>query len=202
MKKYFLFILLFFSCYLADAHHLKGGWIFYHYLGPGNAPNTSKYIITVKQYLNCMSTGSQIDQQIYLGIFDGASNGRIANLTIPLSGATTEQLNVGALNPCINPKPDPNDVCYIIDSYTTTVDLPDNTSGYTLAVQRCCRIDNIVNVRDDPQNGVGLTYTTNIPGVVNGINVRDNNSPLFVQDDTAVICINSSFVFDFGANHK
>jgi gliding motility-associated-like protein len=198
-KKYFLAI--FFCCIycFSYAHHLKGGWVYYQYVGPGSAANTSKYIITVKQYLNCQSTASQIDQTIALGIFDAGTDVNFQTINISLGKQVTEQLNVNALNPCINPKPDPNDVCYIIDTYTTTVSLPNNTAGYILAVQRCCRIDDIVNVGNDDINGVGLTYTTTIPGVVNGVVVRDDNSPVFAQSDTAVVCINSAFTFAFGA---
>lgn len=198
MRKLLATIFLLIASY-TYAHHLKGGWIFYEYLGKGTAPNTSKYRITVKQYLNCQSTQGQIDREIYLGIYDGINNRSYTTLTIPLGNAAREQLDISRLNPCINPKPLPNDVCYIIDSYTTTVDLPDNTGGYTLAVQRCCRIDEIINVQDDPSRGVGITYTTNIPGLINNISFRENNSPVFAQIDTAVICINSFFTFNFSA---
>ncbi|MEP6597597.1 MAG: hypothetical protein ABJA71_16705, partial [Ginsengibacter sp.] len=75
MKKSFFIVLLSISCLVSFANHLKGGWIFYEYLGNGSAANTSKYKITVKQYIDCDITNpGQLDQSVYLGIFDGASN--------------------------------------------------------------------------------------------------------------------------------
>ncbi|MBA4140614.1 MAG: gliding motility-associated C-terminal domain-containing protein, partial [Segetibacter sp.] len=89
------------------------------------------------------------------------------------------------------------EVCYRIDRYVTTVELPSSTAGYTLAVQRCCRIAGIVNVTGS--SNIGVSYTTSIPGTINGINFEKNNSPQFVQRDTVMVCYNGSFTFDFSA---
>ncbi len=192
MKKTALIIILFFACYHANAFHLKGGWIFYEYMGQGSSPNTSKYRITVNQYLLCSSQGGQIDQQVFLGIFDGSNNLLTKEITITLGPTVFEKKT--QFDPCIN---NPPDICYRIDKYVTITDLPDNNAGYILAVQRCCRIGGIVNINNSAN--VGVTYTTRIPGVVNGITVRNNNSPLFAQKDTAIVCVNSPFTFDFSA---
>ncbi len=173
-------------------NHLKGGWIYYEALGPGAAPNTIKYRITVKQYLDCASTSAQIDQQVYLGIFTNTDNQLFQKLTI--SNSSTEIIQKSSFNPCISPAPF---VCYRIDSYITTADLPITTAGYTLAVQRCCRIAGIINVVGSSQ--IGVSYTTLIPGMVNGQSASNNNSPIFAQKDTAVVCFNGNFTFDFGA---
>lgn len=196
MKKLILLILTVFASFYCFAHHLKGGWIYYEYLGAGSSPNTSQYRVTVNQYLNCNSTGGQIDRVVYLGIFDGASNTRIKVLTIPLTTTVFEQKS--SFDACVDGAPY---VCYRVDKYVTVVDLSNNSGGYTLAVQRCCRIDGIINVKS-PSDDYGVTYMTKIPGIVNGIVVRNNNSPLFEQKDTAVVCINSYFTFDFSATDK
>ena len=196
MKKLFG-ICLIFICFqqLSIANHLKGGWIQYEYISTDSVARTNKYKITVRQYLSCSSVGAQIDQQIFLGIFDGANNSLLQNLTVPLS--FTDRPSITTFDPCINPTPAPGSVCYRIDAYVVTVDLPFKDAGYFLAVQRCCRIAGINNVVGS--STVGVTYFNSIPGVVLNTNVAKNNSPVFQQKDTVIICHSTPFTFDFSA---
>ena len=174
----------------AMANHLKGGWVQYIYLGAG-ANNTNRYQIIVRQYLDCNSTAAQVDQQVYLGIYSGAS--LVQQHTVRLTG--TDILNKSSFDPCINPAPR---VCYRIDRYEQIVELPVTTGVYTLAVQRCCRIAGIVNVSQS--NNVGVTYTNTIPGTITNFSFANNSSPVFAQRDTAVVCYNSPINFDFSAS--
>ena len=196
MKKLLLFILLFIGLNkVAIAAHLKGGWIQYEYLGSGDSTNTtSTYRITVRQYLLCSSGKNQIDQRIYLGIFDGGDNSLVKYVAIDSVNNGSIMLQKEYINPCINPKPT---VCYLINKYVTVVTLPNNSAGYTLAVQRCCRIPGIVNI--DNSGNVGITYSNKIPGTINGVNYWNNSSPNFVQKDTVLVCYSSPFTFDFSA---
>lgn len=192
MKKVFLFFLFSFSCFISLADHLKGGWIYYEYLGNGSTTNTSKYRITVKQYMKChLDNPGQADVNVFLGIFDGASNQLIRTETIPAAGIEYEQKNDFT---CIV---NPPTVCYRVDQYVSEIELPDNIGGYILSVQRCCRIANIINVANS--NSVGITYTNKIPGIINGQSYRNNSSAVFAQKDTAIVCYNSFFTFDFSA---
>ncbi|BAV04196.1 cell surface protein [Filimonas lacunae] len=177
------------------ADHLKGGWIQYEYLGPGISSNTSRYQVTVNQYLSCASQQRQIDQVVYLGVFDAVTDAYQYTLNIRHTDSIIAQKVW--FSPCISPVPD---ICYRIDKYTTTIELANNDNGYTLAVQRCCRIQGIVNVFNS--SNVGVTYTNTIPGKVNSLPFYDNNSPVFAQKDTAVVCYNSPFTFDFSATDK
>lgn len=197
MKKIFILLFCLCSSVFSYSNHLKGGWIYYEYLGPGTVANTVKYQITVKQYLDCSSLGMQIDQTVYLGIFNSATNQLTRQISIPLAGTNEDSINRRYVNPCISAPPR---VCYRIDRYETTVELPSSTGGYTLAIQRCCRIAGIVNVTGS--SSIGVSYTTSIPGTINGINFEKNNSPKFVQRDTVMVCYNSNFTFDFGATDE
>jgi hypothetical protein len=197
MKKVVFLLFGLLSGLMAYSNHLKGGWVYYEYLGPGSAANTVKYQITVKQYLDCRSSGQQIDQNVFLGIFNNATSQLTRQITIPLSGTDNLSIDPRYVNPCISSPPE---VCYRIDRYVTTLDLPVSTAGYTLAVQRCCRIAGIVNVIGS--NNIGVSYTTSIPGTINGINFEKNNSPQFVQRDTVMVCYNTGFTFDFGATDQ
>lgn len=193
MKKFILLILFTGITTSLLADHLKGGWIQYEYIASGSTATTSQYSITVNQYLNCNSRPEQVDQVVYLGIFDAGTNQLIK--TIAIRHTDSVIANKQTFSPCITSTN--LSVCYRIDKYTTTIDLDNNTAGYTMAVQRCCRIAGIVNVSNS--SNVGLTYTNTIPGIINGTPYRNDNSPVFAQKDTVVICYNSPFTFDFSA---
>jgi gliding motility-associated-like protein len=193
MRFRLLFLFLVLGTFSSEAAHLKGGWIQYSYLGPGATPSTSRYQIIVRQYMDCNSTASQRDGQVFLGVFNSRTGERIRTETIPKSAEET--LDKNSFSPCLNSPPS---VCFLILRYDLVIDLPDNPDGYSLTVQRCCRITGIVNVSGNSGN-IGVSYTNTIPGVINGTDYSKNSSPVFAQKDTAIVCFNSSFTFDFSA---
>lgn len=173
------------------ARHGKGGFITYQYLGTGSATNTSQYQVTIAHYVDCNSP-NLIETNVYLGIFDGATGSLVKTVTIPITSQETVQKI--SFNPCINPTPT---VCFFYITYVTTVELLNNTGGYVLADQECCRINGIVNISNS--SSYGITNTNSIPGIINNVSYRTNNSAVFAQKDTVVICFNAPFVYDFSA---
>lgn len=178
----------------ASARHGKGGSITYEYAGAGSSSGTSKYHITVKHYVDCNSE-NLIEANSFLGIFDASSNTLVRTVVIGRSSTTTLRKTI--FSACINPAPY---ICFFVVDYVTDVDLADNSAGYVLAEQECCRISNIINVQNS--SSYGTTNTNTIPGVINGIVYRKNTSPVYAQRDTAVICHNSSFSIDFSASDE
>lgn len=194
MRFRLLFLFLLLGIFSSEAAHLKGGWIQYSYVGPGATPNTSRYQILVRQYVDCDYTRpGQRDASVILGIFNTRTGALIRTETILLSG--TDNLDKKNFNPCISSPPR---ICYLVDKYEENIDLPDNPDGYTLTVQRCCRITGIINVSGNSSN-IGVSYTNTIPGVINGTDYSKNSSPVFAQKDTAIVCFNIPFNFDFSA---
>ena len=59
----------------------------------------------------------------------------------------------------------------------------------------------IMNVQT-PSNNYGITFTARIPGVVNNTDYHINSSPQFDFKDTALICYNSKFNYQFSASDK
>ncbi len=199
MKK-LVFCLCTICCFLtANANHIKGGWIYYEYLGPGLLDQTAlRYRITVKVYRDCGAQSSdpsnpQNDAAIPITIFNGGSSQITLNTNAPRT--RIYRLEKGFPNPCMT---NPPQVCYVILEYITTVELPQNVNGYTLSFQRCCRIGGIANIQS-PSNNYGNTYSTTIPGTINTINFAQNNSPQYAEKDTAIICFNSPFTLDYSA---
>ncbi len=197
MKKYFiLFILSFLSCKEILANHTKGGWMFYEYLGPGTAPNTSSYRITLKLYTECVLSGGQTDASVPFTFFDGNTNALAYNISVPVtSDININNCTLQECQPCINGIPS---ICYKIRTYELIQELPNTVSGYTISYQRCCRINGIINIQA-PSLNLGETWTVKIPGTAVVPGAETNSSAKFAQNDTAIICQNNSFIFDFSA---
>jgi hypothetical protein len=172
--------------------------MFYLYKGPGGAPNTSIYTVTLKLYIDCEATSSsQLITSAPFSVFDrltGAQVGTAVNAPM----VNEQMLSFDpASNPCIgNP---PKDVCYRLRWFSTDFTLPVNANGYVIAFQNCCRIDGIVNLVQ-PSNTVGSTYMCEIPGTSVGAEAYVNNSPQYKTNDATAICANSAFTYSFHAD--
>ncbi|HEX6431108.1 MAG TPA: PKD domain-containing protein, partial [Niastella sp.] len=194
-------LLMFGSIQSLIAEHIKGGEMYYVYLGPGSDPNTAVYRVTLKLYIDCNANSSgQLDDDIGLTVFDRGNNSQVSGSPFNAPSIGDEWLRFDAAsNPCIsNP---PTDVCYRVRSFSTTITLPINFNGYTIAYQRCCRIDNIVNLVAR-SNSVGATYMCQIPGTnINTLpEAYKNSSPRFLPNDATAICRGSNFTLSFAAN--
>jgi PKD repeat protein len=180
------------------AEHIKGGEMFYEYLGPGSDANTSQYRVTLKLYIDCNATSSgQLDTEIKMTVYDKSTNGQLRGspFTAPYIGDVFLRFDPNS-NPCIsNP---PTDVCYRVRSFSTVITVPINANGYTVAYQRCCRINNIVNLVA-PSNSVGATYMCEIPGTNSLADAYKNSSPRFLPNDATAICRGSNFTLSFAA---
>jgi gliding motility-associated-like protein len=197
MKKFWLVLSILFCVTQATyAVHTKGGWMYYEYLGPGNAANTSSYRITLKVYTECVLNPGQADQAVNFTIFSAATFREIDNVNVSLaSEQDISNCNQQSCYPCIQNIPR---ICYKIRTFSTVVELTNSPSGYIVAYQRCCRISNIRNIVP-PSNDFGETWTVAIPGTAVLPDAIQNSSARFAQNDTAIICQNSFFTFDFSA---
>ncbi len=198
MKKTFFILLLSLLCFASFAHHTKGGWMSYEYLGPGiNDPGKLRYKVTLKMYTICNAVlGQQINDPINLTFFDG-SNQFIENVSVPITNNIDIQncyLNPQC-NPCISPIPN---ICYKIVTYETIKELVPSINGYTISYQRCCRIDILANVQSKGDN-VGDTWTIKIPGTQAFPTAPQNSSPVFPINDTTIICAHNFFTYKFEA---
>src|SRR6478735_9894029 len=78
--KIFLFLL---ACtQYVRAAHIKGGELYYIYMGPGSTTGTSNYTITLKLYIDCAANSpGQLDTEISLTVFDNLNNSVYINKT-------------------------------------------------------------------------------------------------------------------------
>jgi gliding motility-associated-like protein len=190
MKKCILFLLFLCGLNAAFARHIKGGYIEYQYLGAGSTANTSNYKITVYLFVSCTTAGPTAE--VVLGVFDASTNSTVQTQVILNTDENT--ITKTTFNSCIS---DPPSICYQIYTYVTTINLANNANGYVLAVQSALRVEGIINVTNSAQDGI-TTYAT-IPGTIKGVDYHTTSSPNFIFDDTAVICYNSPFTYQFNA---
>ncbi|MFM2338985.1 MAG: hypothetical protein RL115_2178, partial [Bacteroidota bacterium] len=143
MKRLLLAILFF--CAIGTpsiAAHIKGGFFTYEYLGPGSGTNL-RYRITLTVYMICNPSTGQLSNPINFSIFDGVTNQFLQTVSVPI----TNQYNLGKSydEPCITG--DQRTCNYTIVVYDlSSIELPNNGTGYTIAYQRCCRIAGINNI--------------------------------------------------------
>ncbi len=198
MKRICILILTIAGCSLSlSAAHIRGGELFYRYIGPGASPNSSEYAITLKLYIDCgQNDEGQLDDEVILNRFYKSDNRRYGNV---VTARMTRQEFIRYdpnSNPCItNP---PNDVCYRLRYYEVRMEFPDDPFGYIISFQRCCRIEGIRNMIA-PSNDHGATYSCEIPGTASLPDAVQNSSPAFNANDAVAICMGSGFEFDFSA---
>lgn len=196
--KRLLLILFLCSCFFSSlkAAHIRGGEMYYVYDSINSTPLMARYIVTLKLYVDCNAQGGQLEGTAPFTVFDRTDNRQLRNIIVTLSETRRIEYDPNA-NPCIsNP---PNDVCYLLRYFTTTIDLPVSAAGYTISYQRCCRIENIQNMTNR-SNDYGATYMCTIPGTVAGVTkpAWQNSSPQYNPNDAVAICYGSNFTFNFG----
>lgn len=195
MKK--LLVIFFVCCSVSSfARHITGGEIFYEYLGPGATAGTSQYKITLRLFRDCFSGGATLDPTVSIGIFDKLTSASVSGSPFAVSLDHIEQIQKSGNIACII---NPPAVCYQVGFYYLTVTLTNNTMGYWISFQRCCRVDNITNL--GVAVGVGASYLGSIAGsnTLGSMTTNHNSSPQFYLRDTALVCQNRNFTLDFSA---
>lgn len=195
MKKYLLSLLLSFFVLEGFATHIIGGEVRYEYLGPGAAPNSKQYKIHMLLLKGDSPTGAALITQYILGVFNNDNGQKVPGPAVNSNWAAVEDFS-GTLpvpinvSPCIQGSPTLN---YVYKTYSFTIELPNNISGYTVAFQTFSR-QNSNNVA----NNEGATYSCVIPGLdVLPLPLTDNSPSYKLPID--VICENSTFTLDFSA---
>src|SRR5579859_2003141 len=133
----------------AFASHVKGGYIQYKYNGAGSSSGTSNYTITVTVFFSCTVQGPRAS--VYLGVFNASTDALVASKSISTTTSTT--VTKQYFSPCMS---DPPSICYEIYTYVYSLDLPDISAGYILAVQDAYRTASIVNISNSSSDGITI----------------------------------------------
>src|SRR5688572_17631088 len=172
-----------------------GGEITYTYDGELAGGGGRFYIVKLIVYRYCDSTifTAPLDPQMWLGIYTGAPVGTPAFLdsfaveTLFLTNSEFVTAPPGSNNCNFS-----STACIERGEYYVNILLPNNTDGYHLVVERCCRNGNIMNLLDP--GSAGMSYYAYIPpGIVNSTpQIADVSVPYLCAGDTASI-INNAF---------
>lgn len=174
------------------ARHITGGELSYVYTGTDGT--RFFYQVTLKLYRDCFSDGAQLDQMVPLTVYKKNISGSSFFENFEVNMTRRDVLRLGDPGECItNPPP----VCYEVGVYIVNITLPESVYGYTVAFQRCCRIEDMANVSGSGQ--VGATYMAEIPGTALVSDGPKNSSPTFATRDTVIVCEDNFFTYDFGA---
>lgn len=170
--------------FIGWSSHIVGGEIYYDCLG------NDQYLVTIKIYRDCNSSGASFDTPLMLGVFRRSDNTLFNTYSVNYPGST--RLPVEFNNPCVQP---PNNICIEEAIYQETITLPSNPEGYKLVYERCCRGPGIINLANSEDEG--LTLTANILGTNSGITC--NSSPRFKSTPPLLLCNNEELVYNHSA---
>ncbi len=202
-----IFMLLIAIAYFPAAFgsHIVGGGFTYQYLGDTiiSGGTFQKYRVTLELYQDCVTgvpeaieqdnpafftvyeTGKTAYFQVDTNIFYNATPGSGGSITIP-SGDVSSPCGYVSLNNLTA-------LCLMRKKFVKDYLLPENSTGYVVAYQRCCRNSSIVNVTNPGDNGI--TFFCNIPPAT----TLKNTSAVFTYFPPQAICNNISMVFDHAA---
>lgn len=194
MKKLFTIWFLLCLTLKLNATHIVGGEIMYKFLNKNN--NTINYRITLFLYIDCdngTSGAIASDVEGFFNVFEVKTGNQFTRYqSYQLTNARTGPQTVAINNyKCIKNAPN---LC--VDKYTYTMDIsvPENSLGYVVTFERCCRNNTITNIIT-PES-TGATYWTKIPGY-NLFQV--DNSPVFKSLPANFLCTNAPLNFDHSA---
>jgi len=181
-------IFVFTSPNALKATHIVGGDFNYTCLG------NDEYAIEMVVYRDCFFGNPYFDIPAVIGVFDGNNelvtdigvNGQLR--VFPMGDDTiTNQLD----DPCFLIPPN---VCVHKTTYRDTVTLPFTAGGYTLAYQRCCRNQTILNIVAPLESGA--TFLVNISETAL---LECNSSAKWKNFPPGFICVDEPIEFDHSA---
>ena len=175
----------------SKASHIVGGEMTYKCLGPGTSGNL-RYEITLDIYQDCLNGSPQAiqeDDPAYFTVYTGQNT--LVYYDDDARSSTTIKVPANFSNNCIN---NPPVTCLQKTTFKRVYNLPVNSSGYYVVYQRCCRNDDINNLRNPGE--VGATYYCVIPPASGS---DCNNSAVFRNYPPQIICINNPLVYDHSA---
>jgi hypothetical protein len=104
------------SFFAAQAGHIAGGELYYRYKGPGTAPNTDRFEITLRLFRECSASGPNVapmPTDVIIGIFTRTSASSYSlQSSFNVNRVKLDQISITpSAYPCIIPSPD---ICYQI----------------------------------------------------------------------------------------
>jgi len=174
-----MFILLTILQMNLKATHIIGGDISYQCLG-GN-----QFQVTVTVFRDCAAGTAQLGNTLTIRAVNQST---LASTNWPLNRISSVQIPFVNAGVCAQAN-----LCVEENIYQGTITLPNNTNGYDLQFNSCCRNGGVVNIA----NSIGAS--SRIHTIVPPPQLC-NNSPTFSQQFSNILCVNVNGCIDLSAN--
>lgn len=168
------------------AAHIVGGDFSYRHI------SGDMYEIKMKMYRDCGGFGAPFERQLQVSIFDKATNQEIKSIVMPRSTIYPIQFNTG----CTSPQLRCVETGIFIGRFTMPKESFNNTDGYYVSWERCCRNNIIKNIVDPGATPMAFYMEIPSPYPNNG-DFRANSSPEFRRDPLNYLCVGEPFKYDF-----
>jgi gliding motility-associated-like protein len=186
MKRASVFWLCLLFAFSSKATHIVGGALSVKHISGDN------YQITLKVLRDCLRAdiGAVFDDPAPVGIFDKSTHQLLMTYRMRLKSETEIPYAIASCQNALPPG------CTSIGLYELAIELDpsifDNTAGYYLSYQRCCRNGVISNLRN--AGDAGIAIYTEIPSPRFFI----NSSPEFTENPNVLLCKEKLTVYNFG----
>ncbi|MCO6484633.1 MAG: PKD domain-containing protein, partial [Saprospiraceae bacterium] len=165
-----------------NATHIVGGEMNYRCLG------NQQFEVILTVYRDCYYGVPFFDNPASVGVFDAGGN-LVNNLLIPF--VKDDTLKPVLTGDCFILPPS---ACVHTTTYRSVVTLPVSPGGYTLAYQRCCRNQTILNIEQPDSTGATFSIFLSEEALI-----ECNSSPVFKEWPPIYICVNEPIAFDHSA---
>jgi gliding motility-associated-like protein len=168
------------------AAHIVGGDFSYRYV------SGDTYQFKMKMYRDCGGGGAPFENSLRVGIYDKGTDKLIQTITMARSTIYPIKFNTGCTSPQLR--------CVETGVFLATVAMPkekfNNTEGYYIQWERCCRNNIIKNIVDP--GGTPMAFVMEFPSPYPGGGpLRVNSSPEFLRDPLNYLCVGEPFKYDF-----
>ncbi len=183
-----VFLVLIFAVFVknTEAAHIVGGDFSYKYI------TGDRYQIKMKMYRDCGGGGASFEQSLRVGIYDKETNKLIKTVQMPRTTIYPIKFNTG----CTSPQLRCVETGVFLAEFTMPKEQFQNTQGYYVQWERCCRNDIIKNIVDP--GGTPMAFYMEFPSPYpGGGGLRINSSPEFLRDPLNYLCVGEAFKYDF-----
>jgi gliding motility-associated-like protein len=189
MKRVFILSLLLTAPWLSWATHIVGGELNLQYTN-----QSYRYILSLNLYFDDINGEREAeDEQIFVALFSKRTNRQVTTFTLRKSSSAQINYTNAA---CSNNRLQTRQIRYS-DEIFLEPNIFNESEGYYISWERCCRNDKITNIINPVDNGI--VFYLEFPAVTQNGNRLINSSPAFSMPEGDYACVNEQFYFDFGA---
>lgn len=183
-----VFLFMLFVSTNGMAAHIVGGDFSYRHV------KDDTYQLKMKMYRDCGGGGAPFEGTLFVGIYDKETNLLVKQVRMPRTTIYPIRFNTGCTSPQLR--------CVETGIFTATFTMPkaefQNTQGYYVQWERCCRNDIIKNILEP--GGTPMAFYMEFPSPYPaGGGLRINSSPEFLRDPLNYLCVGEPFKYDFKA---